>query len=272
MNPLTQRVSRYNSVVYSSLTVPLSYNILSTDERFVLSETILDSEFKHVELTSNKYIAEADVRSLLEESYNPAAFDNLTASECIGEYGVSFLTSRRDVILVNEPIEGQNLTFYVQIADPMHQQDTFGWICSSFDAQCRPLLDSLRANTTDWQPHYHRVKYCLSRAIDQLCRVNFDIFLAVSVISCNLVKVAILVYIAMYLAPDRLLVLGDAIQSFLTRPDLPSGDNPLLSARHARHFSSYNRRPWASVSTLTSVGRRWRTPVSQARWAVGTGL
>lgn len=201
------------------------------------------------------------LRDLLEASFTPGKFENLTTADCITDYGTSFLTSRRDVILVHDFTDGQDMSLdwdRSYVFTQGSRRESFAWICdfpasstaqsiyTSRDKTCRADLGSIRANHTNWRPDTRsgipgdgdRVKHCLSKPIQELCRVNFNIFTAISVVVCNLMKLAILAYIALYLAPDRLLVLGDSIQSFLSRPDIHSKNSCLLSMFHITHSTT----------------------------------
>lgn len=252
------------------------------------SKEILESEFEIIpsEAQANPD-QEEHIRILLEESFVPKAFEYLNASDCVSEYGVGFLTSRRDVILVHEAVEDANVTLF-STAHPGNWE-TFEWICfyrEGFNTgACRVLLKTIRADIDNWRPYGDmlgssesggkvRIKYCLSKPMSQLCRVNFNVLLAVVVVLSNLVKMVVLTYVALYLAPDRLLVLGDSIQSYISCPDLRSRDNCLLGAHDVQSGddyleSTYDQRRWMAVKPLASVEKRWISPVSNSRLVAG---
>lgn len=233
---------------------------------------------------------EARIHKLMD-SYRAGELERLTAADCIDEYAISFVTSRDDVILVHE-LEGgkdddsnknsdRNITFhqtaytqtFIQFSEP------FQWICNLtvsdmiYPKPCRPKLDAIREAADNWQPNHHRIEYCLSKPMPQLCRVNFNIFLAVGVILCNLIKMLVLGYIALYLSPDRLLVLGDAIQSFIAHPDLRSRESSLASRKIVRDTASQAAgKPWTGVRTLQTITKRRLTPVGTTQWTVGVLL
>lgn len=266
-------MSRYNSIVFSSLTVPSEYTVLQADERIEQSIDLFTSNIDNVQHAYEPSGSTAKIRALLEDSGKPGALERLTPSECIDQYAVSFLTSRNDVILVSQVTGDRNITLdwdYVTTTNVGERMESFSWICSGLEIHepCRPKLDDIRKKADNWRPNGHRVKYCLSKPITkQLCRVNFNIPLAIGVILSNLVKMVVLVYIAIYLAPDRLLVLGDAIQSFVARPDTYSKQSCLASLRQIRHSPS--RGSWIGMRVLTRVRKRWLSPVSAMRITVG---
>ncbi|EKJ77883.1 hypothetical protein FPSE_01976 [Fusarium pseudograminearum CS3096] len=67
------------------------------------------------------------------------------------------------------------------------------------------------------------------------CRLNFDISLASIVLVVNLVKAIVLAFIVIRPPKEPLFVLGDAIQSFMTRPDENPRGSCLASARTVRN-------------------------------------
>lgn len=258
----------YNSVVFSSLTVPAQYTIIRSDGD-------VESSLNHFD----PKIVPASPR-LLDDLNTTGALERLTPSECINEYTVSFMTSREDLILVQDIPKGMNfsaewesnsLEYLTSIPEVFH------WVCGMADlyGPCRPRLDDVKADADNWKPYGHRVEYCLSKPIEQqLCRVSFNLFLAVGVIICNFVKMCILAYTALYLAPDRLLVLGDAIQSFISRPDVFSRQSCLASMRRIRNIRNMaapgqSLTGWMGERTLFPVRKYWISPVGKSRVFVG---
>lgn len=226
----------------------------------------------------------------MKDYINGKIFNNLTAADCIDQYAVSFLTTRGGVFLVHEFREDLNSTWgndnllgmtsaIFSGAEGGPAYETWNWICrggNHIDGFCQPFLDGIRENASNWSPFdtiEASVIYCLSRPIEnQLCRVNFNIHLATAVIISNLIKMVILGYISLYLAPDRLLVLGDAIQSFLTSPDLYSRQSCLASMRLVQESFRPRRTGWSGARSLFPIRKRWITPVGRRRVGVGAFL
>lgn len=80
------------------------------------------------------------------------------------------------------------------------------------------------------------VSHCLSKDAKQRCQVLFSLPIALVVLACNSIKV-----VCMFLAAksvhrrDVLLTVGDAVASFLTRPDLTTRGRCLLSRSDIEH-------------------------------------
>jgi hypothetical protein len=167
--------------------------------------------------------------------------------------------------------------------------DKNAWVCSfeihtswpSWNAtadadeeSCQPLLDKAHFYPGKWRPgggKEGQIKNCLmSKLMEELCRVNFDIDIAISAIFCNFFQMVILVGIAIwYLTPDRLLVVGDAIQSFLSLPDRLTEGSCLAGKRHVVDSSCPGGPPWTGPRELNLDSKRWMSSVSTRRWVVG---
>lgn len=278
-------------MVFSSLTVLPKYPVVLIDERGEHAPdrllTLLLDDDRPIDATPISYSTrDQPVKDLLTDYRNGGKFDKLEVPHCIDQYAVSFLTSRGGVFLVHEVredldiMEGQDFLLDWDSAkfdslDSTGLGETFEWICRDLgrEERCRPLIDGIRNNASNWQPFIDApVKYCLSKPIEnQLCRVNFNIPSAVSVIISNLVKMFVLGYIALCLAPDRLLVLGDTVQSFLSRPDPCSRQSCLASVqllRNKRSRVTY----WKGARVLLPTKKRWVTPVGKKRVRIGISL
>ncbi|QPC76909.1 hypothetical protein HYE68_007661 [Fusarium pseudograminearum] len=90
------------------------------------------------------------------------------------------------------------------------------------------------------------------------CRLNFDISIASIVLVVNFVKAIVLAFIVIRPPKEPLFVLGDAIQSFMTRPDENSCGSCLTSARTVHEGLVDNKR-------ITAPERRG-VAVTRTRW------
>ncbi|UZP35231.1 hypothetical protein NXS19_003047 [Fusarium pseudograminearum] len=231
-----------NSVVYSSLSA-YSYETFIFDRNLNLVET------------NNGLVRATNFTKARFESRNitVSQLDNLTNSECINKYGTTFQTERIDVILVvdnsTSKIESKR-THKINSALPHNvrrndRESDYDWICpnSIYQTPCHFQLPEIKRRPDNWRPlgrhgnseNNSRVKYCLSQPAPQRCRLNFDISLASIVLVVNLVKAIVLAFIVIRPPKEPLFVLGDAIQSFMTRPDENPRGSCLASARTVRN-------------------------------------
>jgi hypothetical protein len=90
---------------------------------------------------------------------------------------------------------------------------------------------SLQANASDWHPFGARIEYCMSERVEQPCKLNFSIHLAVIVIVFNVLKLGAIIASTFILRETPLLTIGDAASSFLRDPDLFTADMSLVSQK-----------------------------------------
>ncbi|PWY87377.1 hypothetical protein BO70DRAFT_287518 [Aspergillus heteromorphus CBS 117.55] len=132
----------------------------------------------------------------------------------------------------------------------------------------------------------HTVDYCLSQAATEHCELQFSPMIALLVLACNIVKIVCMFLTARTDRRDIFLTVGDAVASFLTRPDpttagmgllsranLTQGPQPWRSRRAAywrlatKQTASPRAQPWAMLVPR----QRWMAAVRLSQW-VGTIL
>lgn len=72
---------------------------------------------------------------------------------------------------------------------------------------------------TIWKPYAQPVLYCVSETVHEDCQLNLNYQLAILVIIANLVKAICMLSIVWRHKGPVLITIGDAIQSFLDKPD-----------------------------------------------------
>ena len=115
------------------------------------------------------------------------------------------------------------------------------------------------ANLSDPQ---NWLQYCLSVPAEEHCRLQFSLAIMIVVIICNLIKTVCMSTIAWKQDPEPLVTLGDAIASFMDRPDVTTKGNCIAGKTRfekSKSWDSLSRR-WESTSLLwfraTSSRRR----------------
>ncbi|KAH8679223.1 hypothetical protein BGZ61DRAFT_551689 [Ilyonectria robusta] len=241
----------YNSVVFSSLT-SVDYNIWSVQD--ASSAQLWDSA------KSNDGV-------------------NLTALQCIEAYATAFQTSRGALLLVTEtgPEGKLGIPDYTYSSDFDGDQvagcpiEVYEWICihpkgeSSCHAPCRSLLSGVKAHADNWKPFGHRVKYCISKPVPQVCRLNFSTTLVTFVLIANGFKAAVIAYTAFFPPQEPLFVLGDAIESFLTSPDAASRNSCLVSVDDVRRKKKKEK---AGSRKWSLTKGRWARVANIRRWGI----
>lgn len=252
-------IFRFNSVVFSSLTT-YGYKVFTVDTKLRLLS----------KQSGNTFADSYDLDRFKSRNISTSKLDNLTALECINEYGIAFQTRRSDLLVVVDTSQS-GVSKRAHDAQPAAldnfrratcAQADYDWICPGFscDNPCRLQLPRVRRQSDNWRPWGNRVEYCLSQPAPQRCRLNFDVYLAAIILGVNFIKAITLAFIALRPPKEPLFILGDAIQSFLTVPDESSRGNCLASARTVR--AGQFTRP----CTMHTKRRRRGVAVTGRRW------
>jgi hypothetical protein len=174
----------------------------------------------------------ADTTDALTRIQNraPKEFERLDPSACVTAYSDQFTVKRRDVVVVvsTPPSTPENSVLGYLNWKYGEQQNS--WICGtntsdsmilstlpieSFD--CLP--ETALAELADWYMAGEQVRYCLSELVPERCKLQFSLHIMVVVIFCNLVKLICLAQTGWGMVGRTLVTLGDAVESFLEKPD-----------------------------------------------------
>jgi len=118
-------------------------------------------------------------------------------------------------------------------------------------------------NRDDWAPLGNRVDHCLSEQVPGLCRVQFSLSIAWTVIAFNVSKVAILLIVFFFLREDPLTTMGDAVASFLDRKDETTAGLCLMTRNQ---IALWAMPPTPQPYSMKGIGRHWFDVVSRGRW------
>lgn len=119
--------------------------------------------------------------------------------------------------------------------------------------------------TVNPSPPAVSVDYCLSQKVDEKCQLLFSLPICLTVILCNIVKISCMLMTAHDDRKEIFLTVGDAISSFLRRPDRTTKDRCLLSRRNISGRGPYRwqladqyRLP-PQPTTFWPRRRRWKS-------------
>jgi len=158
---------------------------------------------------------------------NVSNYQRLDSTTCITEYGVDYLSSRRNVIVV---VAGGNPSnSLVGTLNWSYNQPMNSWVCGATLADNMTLIPQsiddfdcsikVALSSGPWIMNNQSVEYCLSEEVPDICRLQFAVPIMAVVLSCNFVKFLCMI-IAIWRCKDASMVtLGDAITSFLEKPD-----------------------------------------------------
>lgn len=186
----------YNSAIFMS-TQANEYAVMGVPETFLHGQ-LFDNGSHVFEDATDKAIAE----SIRRQIHWSERFENLTASKCFSEYTTQYVSGRGDVLLVS------NSTHFLekQFHSSPHSYPSWAW---------RHWFSS----PTDWIPYDFDILYCWSEKVDEQCKLNFSLAIALIVITCNITTVICMIFTVWRRRDSALVTLGDAIESFLETPD-----------------------------------------------------
>lgn len=129
------------------------------------------------------------------------------------------------------------------------------------------------------------VEYCLSRKLTEQCELLFSPAVCLVVIVCNLSKIACMLLAARSDRTDVFLTVGDAVASFLTRPDpftermglvsrsnLSQGPQPWRSHRKGYLQVAVKEASQARTRATLPPRQRWMRAVRPSQWIVTIGV
>jgi hypothetical protein len=189
-----------------------------------------------MKLSTNALEAESMSKSFagLSKHLHKKALDGrlekLSNKDCIAAYAVPLQSSRRNVVVITEtnpPKVADVFNAYhawIPTASSKEGPEQFSWLCSDMNLtssdQCLYHMEHLREDTRAWTvAGGAAVKYCLSERIEEHCKINFSLQLGLIVIFFCLFKTGVMFAVAFFVSEAPLMTTGDAIASFLARPD-----------------------------------------------------
>ena len=129
---------------------------------------------------------------------------------------------------------------------------SYDWQCGQIMGQCSG--DTLSVDVTRsiyWKPFGGKVLGCRAEKVHERCTLNFNLSIALIIIGCNLIKVISMFLTCWHHKTPALITIGDAIDSFLARPDETTTGLSLFSAA-----SMYLHWEWQDGGFETSL--QWR--------------
>ena len=240
----------YNSAVFSSL-YSLEYHVWVVPVDFP-DETAFS--YYNGSQASQLYYQYQQFRA------NATLFQRLENRACLEAYSNSIVSDRGTVLLVSS----HNATsvhasdnyidstlFFIKPGFNVHQDIYPGpdeWICGPTQQFCD--VRSAASNVSSWVFEYWDVQYCLSQQVEEHCKLQFSTNIMIAVIVCNFVKLSCMAWIAWKQDSEPIITVGDAIASFLDRPD-PTTSGNCLAGRQC--FMNNKTSKWRTRSHLTRL-------------------
>lgn len=154
----------------------------------------------------------------------------LENKECISEYAVPLQSSRRNVVVITEDDPSRIADVFeayhawIPTANSREAPEQYSWLCNELNMdstdQCLYHLQHIQKNAAVWTiAGGAKVKYCLSEKVNEHCKLQFSLQLCLIVIITCLFKSILMFAVAFFCDEQPLMTTGDAISSFMARPD-----------------------------------------------------
>ncbi|RMZ86815.1 hypothetical protein DV736_g5959, partial [Chaetothyriales sp. CBS 134916] len=291
----------YNSAFYSSLSNN-DYNILIVTPEFVTGGAFDLAAAINASNTIWDYDATIDVDPAdIQRAIGTTKFEHLEVKRCIRDYAQVFLSSRRNLVLVSNADQANNSLLYLEKYETSRElgggrYTPYDWICRAVatiyqshnspnnPTACDAYISEIEAASDEWEPWGYQVQYCMSETVEESCSFNGNIPIIFTVITCNVAKMLLMWIVAFRLRGSPLITIGDAVASFLQRPDLTTEGLCLLTRQDvtmgAEKVGAEGRplpgqlRLWPPDSSATKLqGKpatarryRWSQAASWKRW------
>lgn len=222
--------------------------------------------------TTQDYGYPAVAQNMLD-SFRNRSLVSLPVTDCIKAYGKEFVSEYGNLLLIYDIDDDYNSLLFQE----RHGDEADTWMCA-YRTPC-DFGTLIRENGTHWNPLQdqnfkvgngdqvpgfssfvgNRIKYCLLERTDRPCRLSASLSILVIVLSCNVVKTACFI---MTLLVGRftnpLVTNGDAVQSFLLRPDTSLHGRCLVSRSNVNNNQFWSEqpspRPWRLKRKLWASG------------------
>ncbi|KAF1848866.1 uncharacterized protein K460DRAFT_364812 [Cucurbitaria berberidis CBS 394.84] len=218
--------------------------------------------------------------------------DRLEPAECLNQYAQTIQSNRRNLLLVgkdsNYPPPEENYfnnRSHIYWADMFQASsaayaeqaaDSYSWICAGLTdtRSCSSMIENIKRVPDAWQVGWHcrgdtrnecayprfPVEYCLSEKAEPHCKLHFEPNIAILITVLNLVKAALMFYIAFFISDEPIITMGDAIASFLEKSDSTTKNMCLVSLKDFKEKKGYTAGPrqwdnkrykWKDVTSKT---------------------
>lgn len=175
----------------------------------------------------------------LLETVNLRNLESLEGSNCIAAYAQTYQTKRGSIFLIrsNTNHHGSGGYNFSEVGfearnvplNGMNDFSPYEWICRNvptqcgttpkFGRNCDTFIPCLTTQHIEWAPFGQEYAFCLSEKITEQCQLGLSIHLALVVLAMGIIKTGVMLYIALRFREKPLLTIGDAVASFLQRPD-----------------------------------------------------
>lgn len=245
----------YNSAVFKSLQAN-DYTVVVANPSFL---TPAHSSGRNDGMTGVDTNSTHDLQAAYQK--DASSFQRLSPSECIAAFGTSYVSAYSGVIAItNDQSNVINQTsFYNNTVNiygvPGPGVVNYNWICLDLDPRDKMYCNiaNVQRQPSNWTMNGHLIDHCLAEVSKPLCKLQFSVYIMVAVIVSNAVKALTMLWTFWKQREITLVVVGDAIASYLEKPDLYTEGRCLMAK------SDVDKGPlqWRTQRTIGTRQGRW---------------
>ncbi|KAK1833344.1 hypothetical protein QBC39DRAFT_254656 [Podospora conica] len=276
----------YNSVVFQSISAN-TYNVWIMNEGWIATGDRSLITPKTLEKSGNQL-------EPLRAAINQGILKRLDTETCFSSYAQPFQSTNSDLVLVTATTTNASEPVFGLMREPGDVKaringvgcptaQTFQWMCLQYEdlvyrtsgnqrceRRCEEFLPRARgdARAGTWRPFFDKpVEYCYSLPSQEHCKLQFSRDLLITVIVLNLLK-AVLMLACTFGWKDEppLLTVGDAIASFIDRPDDSTADMCLLSKKRVESEWMAHKEPPKGADIFRDRRKRRGRGASAVKW------
>lgn len=185
---------------------------------------------------------------------NKAAFVNMSLADCVSTYTQTFVTEWGNVFVVSDVLSSNPSIPDVPFV--FRGTNSASWSGINTKAFCNQVTvpgqctqQALLQNANNLTHDGRKLEYCLAeRMAPRGCTLQYSSTMFIVVILCNAVKAVCMLLTLYYKKDTPLMISGDAIASFLQRPDLHTKDQCLTTGAEVRARQAQERRAGIKVA------------------------
>ncbi|TKA83796.1 hypothetical protein B0A55_00078 [Friedmanniomyces simplex] len=282
----------YNSAIFKTLDAN-EYIAATVNSDFLKGQpfnAVFNTSSGYTELIGNFGQTQLMQSFFAQNLQNASLVQNLSNSDCMAAYGTGFVLGHNHVLAMTsarENVSNHTVFSWNQGTYNLNQgggAPPYGWICTDdlgYYGGGGCDVPTARRNASNWTINNAKIDYCLAQITPSHCKLQFSLHILVTVILMNACKSACM-FLTLYRQKDATLVtIGDALSSFLDRPDALTKGRCLMAKvdvskgplRWKAHGvkNTPNTKP-LPITYYAPLRRRWFAGATILRWCITMGL
>ena len=235
----------WNSAVFST-TLNNSFVVIGVSNH-ILQNSHFDC--KHASVFNNVFYSEIACE-MFTSAQNPdeaaTSLTRLEGNECIEQYNSAIQGKWSHLVVVLDHEIANNTSCAIEPVAlnatrifAYDSKSVIWWSWSNLNCYDKPASENIKQwFINDWglgvptpntpsyseifvesQPQYHLISHCFAMEGPKFCKLNFSLPILVTVVISNTLKLVAMVCTLRFVQGERLMILGDAVSSFLQVPD-----------------------------------------------------